>query len=374
MSEKERQVKRGIKVLTELDLCILKGLYEYRAFSTEQVQRRYGLTYWYTYKKLQLLRESGLISSHAINGYEEGSGNQGKYHRITTKGLMVLKEHGVNVDKRMQQLEVGEKQIPFLLATNDVMVDLEPYGWVLTDSREIKERLNVNRTDNIHGTLKNVHRGGSREYGVYTYLHGVSDKHIVKMLREIKNYSQVKENIPALQDYIIFKKGKRGFEQLITAIMNEEQGGLLARVSSIKLFPFTFGKYYLRVFDDERELLKFACETSELPLEFKRYLKQTEVSAKYSGLNCIVEHDGKEKYFVNLVDNDLKKVFNIQQYRKEDYETDGRKVLVYVIGGMREEIYESLFRNYHHVEYMEADEQMTSYLANIEPIEKRRGL
>jgi len=41
---------------------------------------------------------------------------------------------------------------------------------------------------------------------------------------------------------------------------------------------------------------------------------------------------------------------------------------------MREEIYEGLFRNYHHVEYMEADEQMTNYLANIEPIEKRRGL
>lgn len=372
----DRTVEKGeqvIKEVRELDLAILKGLYEYRAFTTDQIQRRYGLTYWYSYRKIRLLRNSGLISSHSIVGLEEGKGYQGKYHRITNKGLMVLKEHGVNVDKRMQQLEVAERQIPFLLATNDVMVDLEPYGWVLTDSREIKERLNVNRSDNIHGTLRNEYRG-SREYGIYTYLHGVSDKHIAKMLREIKNYSQVKDKAITLQDFIIFKKGKRGFEQIINAIMNEDKGRFLARVSSIKLFPFTFGKYYLRAFDDERELLKFACETSEIPLKFKRYLKQTEVSAKYSGLNCIVEHDGKEKYFVNLVDNDLKKVFNIQQYRKEDYETDGRKVLVYVIGGMREEIYEGLFRNYHHVEYMEADEQMTSYLANIEPIEKRRGL
>lgn len=363
--EKGEQV---IKEMRELDLAILKGLYEYRAFTTDQIQRRYGLTYWYSYRKIRLLRNSGLISSHSIIGLEEGKGYQGKYHRITNKGLMVLKEHGVNVDKRMQQLEVAERQIPFLLATNDVMVDLEPYGWVLTDSREIKEKLNVNRSDNIHGTLRNEYRG-SREYGIYTYLHGVSDKHIAKMLREIKNYSQVKDKAITLQDFIIFKKGKRGFEQIINAIMNEDKGGFLARVSSIKLFPFTFGKYYLRVFDDERELLNYACETSEVPLEFKRYLSRREVHSKYSGLNCIVNHNGEEKYFVNLIDNDLRKVFDIQQYRKEDYEMDGRKVLVYVIGDMKEEIYEELLGNYRHVEYIEVDEGIVNYMASIGPIQ-----
>lgn len=363
--EKGEQV---IKEMRELDLAILKGLYEYRAFTTDQIQRRYGLTYWYSYRKIRLLRNSGLISSHSIIGLEEGKGYQGKYHRITNKGLMVLKEHGVNVDKRMQQLEVAERQIPFLLATNDVMVDLEPYGWVLTDSREIKEKLNVNRSDNIHGTLRNEYRG-SREYGIYTYLHGVSDKHIAKMLREIKNYSQVKDKAITLQDFIIFKKGKRGFEQIINAIMNEDKGGFLARVSSIKLFPFTFGKYYLRVFDDERELLNYACETSEVPLEFKRYLSRQEVHSKYSGLNCIVNHNGEEKYFVNLIDNDLRKVFDIQQYRKEDYEMDGRKVLVYVIGDMKEEIYEELLGNYRHVEYIEVDEGIVNYMASIGPIQ-----
>lgn len=368
MSEKERQVKKGIKVLTELDLCILKGLYEYRAFSTEQVQRRYGLTYWYTYKKLQLLRESGLISSHTINGYEKGSGNQGKYHRITTKGLMVLKEHGVNVDKKMQQLEVAEKQIPFLLATNDIMVDLEPYGWVLSDSREVKERFHTNRSDLVQGTLQNAHTN-SKEYALYTFLHTTSEKNVAKMVREMKNYTDMRENSGKLRDYIIFTRGRDSLEKVVDYILNKTELMVLARVGSLKIFPFTFGKYYLRKFDDESEVRSYVGGTLGNEIVFRRILGATDVRAKYAGLNCIVEHRGEEKYFMNLVDMDLKKVFHIQQYHRDDFEQDGRKVLVCALNNMQVDFYRKLFKNYHHVEILIMDgDEMIDYLSSVPPI------
>lgn len=128
--------------------------------------------------------------------------------------------------------------------------------------------------------------------------------------------------------------------------------------------------HIMRTFEDEKEIRSYVSGVFEDEIVFKKLLDFTEVNAKYSGLNCIVEHRGEEKYFVNLVDNDLKKVFNIQQYRKEDYELDGRKVLVYVINDMKKDLYEEVFQNYHHVEYLIADtKEILDYLTSIPPID-----
>lgn len=370
MEQNRRPDRKGIKRLQQLDLDILQGLYEYRAMSTDQIERRYRMTASYTYRKLRLLRVSGYISSHPIIRYRFGQRSQGKYHRLTREGLAVLRDRGMYVDKKLHQLEVAENLVPFLLATNDLMVDLEPYGWVLTDSREIKLRYQLNRSDNIQGTLQNVYTG-SKEYGIYTYLHSISEKNLEKMVREIKNYSSsTLENKPALMDYLIFKKGQNGFNDIIKIFTSEENRDILAKVRSLKIMPYTFGKYYMRIFEDEDEILRYACSIPENDLSFKRRFEFREVNAKYSGLNCVVIHKGEEKYFVNLVDSDLKKVFDIQQYKKEDYEQDGRKVLVYVNSSMKH-IHEESLNSYRHVEYLEAGTEMIDYLLHVQPIENR---
>lgn len=357
-----------IKYVQPLDLSILEGLYDYRILSTDQIQRRHGMTQWYVYRKLRLLRNSGMISSHPVVRYRVDQRSQGKYHRITGKGLSVLRKHGWYIDKTVQQLEVAEKQIPFLLATNDIMVDLEPYGWVLSDSREVKERFHTNRSDLVQGTLQNAHTN-SKEYALYTFLHTTSEKNVAKMVREMKNYTDMRENSGKLRDYIIFTRGRDSLEKVVDYILNKTELMVLARVGSLKIFPFTFGKYYLRKFDDESEVRSYVGGTLGNEIVFRRILGATDVRAKYAGLNCIVEHRGEEKYFMNLVDMDLKKVFHIQQYHRDDFEQDGRKVLVCALNNMQVDFYRKLFKNYHHVEILIMDgDEMIDYLSSVPPI------
>lgn len=365
MEQEERSKKAGIKKIQPLDVDILAGLYEYRAMSTDQIQKRYGMTKAYTYRKLRLLRISGFISSHPIIRYRTGQRSQGKYHRITREGLALLRTKGLQVEKKIHQLEVAENLVPFLLATNDLMIDLEPYGWVLSDSREIKSRFHMNRSDNIQGTLQNIYTG-SKEYGIYTYMHSVSEKNLEKMIREIKNYTSINEHSTALIDYMIFKKGEQGFTDIVKTFTRENNKELIARVRSLKIFPYTFGKYYLRLLEMEEDLLRFVCAIPENEMSFKRRFEKTEVNPKYPGLDCLVTHQGEEKYFVNLVDNDLRKVFELQQYKKEEFEKDGRKVLVYVIHSMKQ-IHEEALRNYHHVEYLEVGKELIDYLIQLQP-------
>ncbi|KRG16848.1 hypothetical protein ACA29_02915 [Lederbergia galactosidilytica] len=78
----------------------------------------------------------------------------------------------------------------------------------------------------------------------------------------------------------------------------------------------------------------------ELGVGFKEELQGEAV--KQDGLATVVWHEGKEKYFVNLLDTDLKKVFNMRQYRKEKYMQDGRHLLVLTQNGFHRELLEEI--------------------------------
>lgn len=361
VQQAEQVVKdEGLKRITDLDLRILESLYEYRALNIEQLRKLHKLTENYSYRKMRILRISGYVRNRPIRGYQKGKKNQGKYFRITNAGLNVLREHGVLPDKRVVRIEVTEEYIPYLLATNDIMVNLKGYGWELTDSRKIKASMGINRNDLIHGMIQNP-KTGSNDYGIYIFLETVSIQIIEKMLREIKNYTLKESNY--LSDYILFKRGQEGIRELINQIMSEGNSDVLSRVSSLKLLPYVYGKLYLRAFDEEENVLEYAIE-QESGLSFKRRFKHSELNPKYSGLDTVVLHDGEEKYFVNLLDNDLKKIYEIRQYRKEYYETDGRKVLVYVMDQLRE-IHEELLKDVHHVEYLEGNANVMNHLLGI---------
>lgn len=315
MEKKDVKNTAAIKRISPLDISILRGLYDYRALSTDQVQRRYNLTLRYTYRKLRILRVSGYIESCSISHYRVEQASQGKYYRLTSKGIKVLKESEMFIDKQVHQLVVSKYYIPFLLAANDLLVDLEPYGWMLMDSRDTKAHMGINRSDNIHGVLKNKHTG-NQEYGIYIFLDGVSEKNLEKMVRELKNYAIAKQegNCVRVTDYIIFKRGQDGFDAIITKLMHPENRVILSRIRSLKVLPYTFGKYYLRAFEQEEEVLRFACSIPENELSYEVSFVHHEVNAKYTGLQRVILHQGEEKYFINLLDNDLRKIYDIYQY------------------------------------------------------------
>lgn len=330
--------------LSKKDAEILEGLYTYRALSTDQIMRRYGMTESYTYKRLSLLRRGGFISSVPIKGYIPNKKSQGKYHRITESGITALRNEGMYVHYRAFQLQVkNERMIPYLLTTNELMTNLEPFGWQLSDGREVKSRFNLNRNDAIQGMIHNIETG-SEEYAIYVLLNRTNKKTIAKIVREISNYKRI-------HDFMIFTKGKESFNDILVDLMSAEKGNIVAKRKSIKLFPFSFGIEYFRNFSSEEDVLsQIIKNTPELGLEFKRRLSPEEITIPT--LNTIVKHNGEEKYFVNLMDTDLRKIYDVKQYRREIYQRTGRKVLV--LTHIRSK-HEELLNMIHHVEYLDID-------------------
>ncbi len=91
---------------------------------------------------------------------------------------------------------------------------------------------------------------------------------------------------------------------------------IIVQCQSLKVFPYTFAKYYLRHFEDEQNVMKFLEDYEIYDLSFKTDFKDTRKKT-YDGLERIVRHEGEEKYLVNLLDTDLVKIYNIRQYRKK---------------------------------------------------------
>src|SRR5699024_4883397 len=67
----------------------------------------------------------------------------------------------------------------------------------------------------------------------------------------------------------------------------------------------------------------------------------------------LVSHNGEEKYFIDLLDNDLMKIHDLKYYRKEDYERDGRKVLVLTSSAdVHLNFHKKILHAVHHTDYL----------------------
>lgn len=92
------------------------ALYKYRALSTSQVRKIMDYGDKYVYKKLNKLRKEGyIISQHIRGNYILGQSRQGKYHRLSQKGLNYLKENGLETYLKADDLRARELRLPYLL-------------------------------------------------------------------------------------------------------------------------------------------------------------------------------------------------------------------------------------------------------------------
>ncbi len=337
----------GSKRLCKLDTEILTGLYEYRALTTEQIARKFGISMPYTYKKLYMMRKKKLLHSEPISGYLNKQRSQGKYHRISETGISCLKKQGMFVERQAYQLKIDKYHLPYVLMTNDLLVDLEPHGWELSDSRDTKARFRLNRSDNIQGMLLNTHT--RNEYGIYILNANMGPKNLQKTIREVGDYDQI-------NDFLLFTSGSQTFETIVKALLEGDDGKVVAKRHSIKVLPHVFGRKYLSHFDDEDKVLRFA--VSELGVSFKERLKGPSIC--HDGLDTIVWHEGEEKYFVNLLDTDLKKIHHMLRYRKESYREDGRKLLVLTHVDLHSKLLKEIF----HIDYLAVHpSRVVDYLA-----------
>lgn len=309
--------------LIDRDLNILQDLYNFRALTTEQIKRKYfSESEYYVNKILGKLRKEHFITSATLKGSRDKKKGI-TYHRLTETGMECLARHGVSVEGYAQNLYVKPVQLHYILSANDIMVDLTQAGWKALDSRGIKKQFNLDDRMNIHGLL--IAPDG-KQYGFYVLEEGVTRNTLGRIAAEIKDsYAKV-------QNFIIFTKGARSYNQFINFSMNPP----LKRVNNeyIKVPPLYTG-YDLKVINSNIGRSMYRAHPTEkqwieaLAAYFKFEIINERTLEKRQSFDILVRYKGEEMYFVDLIDTDLTKIRAIQTYTEHRYnEENKRKILV----------------------------------------------
>lgn len=353
--------KEVVKKVSQLDLEILYGLYKFRALSTDHIKRRYQLTDRYTYRKIEILRNTGWIISEPISGYTRKQRRQGSYHRISETGIDCLRKQGYSVERKATTLRVRKRMLPFLLHAYDVFISLEPFGWQFIESRDTKHRFNMNRNERLQGILISPN---GEQYVFYSLLETTNEKTLALMGSEISSHNNnirekegVKDKYKFPMNYIIFANGKESLLDCVEYFKRNQD--IVSSTQQISIVPPGFAKNYYRLFYDKEEEMNFILQT--IGAEDVTSVVYPTLRKYFKGLDTIVEHDGEEKYLVSLLDNNLKTIIDVSRYRKEFYQDDRRKVLL-VVPTVIEEIAQEAFELYHHIEIISV--RFTQYIAN----------
>jgi len=324
------------------DVNILYDLYRYRAMTTEQIKKRYfANSKSYVNQKLHAMRNSHLITTFSV---PRGDGKKGiACHRLTDTGITCLKEQGVSVRHKAKDLLVTPGAIHYLLAANDIMIELSSYGWEMRDSRETKEIYNLNRGDIIHGTLISPE---GKEYGIYVLMADTMQYNIAKIIQEIRSTSMGEVG---LTNFIIFTKGAASFSHFIERATAPkvnpanpfDDAQPLIVGGSLCVLPYRFGIEYLKALTIDNGLVKL----------FAKYGQITSVQNK-TPFKWLIRRDGEEKYLVNLLDTDLMMIHDLKRYLTHQYQEDGHRVLI--MTHMRNE-HEDLLEGAFGIDFQEID-------------------
>lgn len=351
----------AIKRITALDISILEKLYYYRALTIEQLSRMHKKSKQYMYLKLHHMRESGFVEKKAIHNDINDKKVRGWYMKITTKGLKVLKERGYTITRRADKNDVRAGHIYYVLAANDILLDIKDYGWELEDGREVKAKYNRNRGELLDGAF--VSPSTNQSYVFYVLL-GVGKGHVIpiesqreRLLKELQGHSNSAKNVyegqNVISDYIFFCKEKAWYSYLVSNLYETENGLFVARSRSVKIMPLLFGKYLMRILNNPSEEENFINELLRY-LEREWQNKRTFEPTIYGNFSrsYLFDGDTSETYVVNMLDMDMKKLFKISYYNDDRFREDGaRRVIVLIPEGTKEVLKRRV--NYRHVDYVE---------------------
>jgi|SRR5690625_324065 len=202
--------------------------------------------------------------------------------------------------------------------------------------------LNLNRRDILHGSLKNPN--DDKEYSLYVFLRTVQADTLELVKREI--FRNPFENI------IVITRGLESFKSVIQSFTDNQNR--LIKGGSIKVLPLQFAQSYFNISSDNRENHEHFLNQLGFKLLSDHSNKmdfETNIEFDY-----LVEYNGEEYYFMDLLDNDLMKIRIIEEYRKERYDRDGRKVLALTSKtNFHLEFHKEKLNYIKHIEYLTVD-------------------
>ncbi|MFS0815415.1 winged helix-turn-helix domain-containing protein [Lysinibacillus sp. 1P01SD] len=245
-------------------------------------------------------------------------------------------------------LRVSKMLLPVVLTTTEVTYELKLNKWQYHDSRKTKQMLNLDRATMIQGLLYPPYNKSERE-GLYVINGVISDKFYSRLKAEIIRHTMIRK-------YIVLTNGKTAFENFMTRI--SEGDNLVSRVKNIKVLPVGYAKNYLKVFHSDEQIKQYLLDVYENVFTFKELEKNNRTS-----FESIINYEGEDFYFVNLLDNDLAKIRHLKQYHKDKFEVDKRKVMI-LTNDHFNKMHKEMLKDYHHMYYLnESVESLMEYIA-----------
>lgn len=346
------QPKNSRQAVPEQDLRLLYELYKYRALSTTQVAQVGNYGKWFVYKKIRKLREEGYLISESIKGnYILNQARQGNYHRISGKGISLLKEHDYMVDYTADELRVSDHRMAYLLTANDLIIPLTQNGWMYQDSRATKNMYSINRGGILHGTL--ISPNEEKEYALYIFLKKTRKDTLIRLKQEIKRLPH--------ERILVISRGMDSFNSIIDSFTDKNEK--LIKGGAIKVLPLKLAQAHLIISDNDIENHKQYIESLGITIlgdSSNKNVFETNIQFDY-----LVEYDGEEMYMMDLLGNDLMKIEELRYYRKEEYNRDGRKVLVLTsTTEFHKDLHKQLLGDLNHINYLFVDLNQKISFAN----------
>ncbi|OUM84896.1 MAG: hypothetical protein BAA01_03025 [Bacillus thermozeamaize] len=271
-----------VRRIQQLDLDILHSLYKYRILTVPQL-RKLHFANSYTYRKLSILKNSGFVTTEPLlhRGRKATS-----LYRLTDRGICLLQEHGLITQTiKSSDLKIHPDRRTYHLQTNDILIDLSLAGWQVMDSRETKAKYRIDRGDLVQGCITN--RDG-QSWLVYLFLYDAEDVTVVKALNQIGTHNQ---------NVAVFFRGQQSMDKFI------EKQALLGVVTSgeMLLLPYEYGIHLLRTYQTSDDYLNL----------FRAYGEIRESDHPHFPYEIFI--DEQWRCLVNLLGNDLMKVFELQR-------------------------------------------------------------
>lgn len=301
MSVLDYQIK-----LSDRENAILNDLYEYRVMTTEQIKKiHFDNKGYYVNKVLMNMRKRKLIKSSILKNSRKGKKGF-SYHRLTETGLEYLSRYDMSVEGQ-SSLYARPKQVAYLLMVSDLVAELTNTDWEIWDSRKVKKEYNLDKRMNIQGMAITPDK---KKYGLYILAENSSVQTIGKI------QSEIEANAILLHDYLIIGKGKNSFVEFTNKAVEPLTTNENAKPTSlntgyaIKVYPYTPFITKAKAFRTENEWIKKLCNYYGYKIKSMDFIENRQ------SFPIIIEHNGKEWYFVDLTDSDLKKYRDIEVYAK----------------------------------------------------------
>jgi hypothetical protein len=293
-----------VRRIQQLDLDILYSLYRHRILTVPQL-RRLHFANSYVYKKLHILKNSGYVTTEPL--LKRGRKYTSLY-RLTDRGIGLLCEYGlVSQNVKSGDLKIHADRQAYHLHVNDILIELSLAGWQVMDSRETKARHNIDRGDLVQGCITN--RDG-QSWFIYLFLQDAEEVSVIKALNQIGTHNR---------DVAVFFMGQRSMDKFI------EKQALLGTVTSgqMLLLPYEYGLHLLRTYQTVEDYLNLFWTYGDIR------------ESGHPNFPHEILINGEWRYLVNLLGNDLMKVFELQ--RMTEARLNGRRVHAFVPERMAEQ-------------------------------------